>query len=115
MTIHADVTTALSAVLSNTWATELPTKPTWPAIVFDVDTTPEKGWVLGGGYDQHVVAVVVLAKARTEIAAFKPQIEAALQALPGYMADEESGDADYEDDPSVYGYFMNFRIRTPHH
>jgi hypothetical protein len=31
------------------------------------------------------------------------------------MFGEESGDADYEGDPSVYGYFMNFRIRTPHH
>ncbi len=114
MTIHADVTAALSAVLANTWAVELPTDPTWPAIVFDVDTTPETGWVLSGGYDQHVVSVVILAKARTQIAVLRPQIEAALQILPGYMSDEESGDADYEGDPSVYAYFMNFRIRTPH-
>ncbi|MDF3024806.1 MAG: hypothetical protein K0R10_2167 [Alphaproteobacteria bacterium] len=114
MTIHADVITALSSVLDNSWAVELPSNPIWPAIVFDVDTTPEARWVLGGGYDQHVIAVVILAKARTEIAALRPQIEAALQAIPGYMSDEESGDADYEADPSVYAYFMNFRIRTPH-
>jgi hypothetical protein len=114
MTIHADVITALSAVLANSWAVELPAEPTWPAIVFDVDTTPEQKWVLGAGYDQHVVAVVILARSRTEIATYRPLIEAALQVLPGYMADEERGDAEYQDDPGVYAYFMNFRIRTPH-
>lgn len=114
MTIHAAVTTALSAVLANTWAAELPVEPTWPAIVFDVDSTPETGWVLGSGYDQHVVAVVILARARTEIAALRPQIETALQVMPGYMFDEEHGDSDYQDDASIYAYFMNFRIRTPH-
>jgi hypothetical protein len=114
MTIHADVTTALSAVLANTWASELPAEPTWPAIVFEVDSTPEDRWVLGGGYDQHVVAVVILARSRTEIATYRPLIEGALQALPGYMADEERGDAEYQDAPGVYAYFMNFRIRTPH-
>lgn len=114
MTIHASVLTALSAVLPNTWAVELPVEPAWPALVFDVTTTPETGWVLGGGYDQHVVAVVILARSRTEIATYRPQIETALQAIAGYMADEEHGDAEYQDDPSVYAYFMNFRIRTPH-
>ena len=114
MTIQATVTAALSAVLANTWAVELPVEPTWPAIVFDIDSTPEDRWVLGGGYDQHLVAVVILARERTEIATLRPQIEAALQAIPGYMADEEHGDADYADDPSVYAYFMNFRIRTRH-
>ena len=57
---------------------------------------------------------VILARVRTEIATYRPLIEAALQVLPGYMYDEEHGDAGYENDPSVYAYFMNFRIRTPH-
>lgn len=111
MTIHADITTALSAVLANTWAGELPEQPTWPAIVFDIDTDPEQGWVLGGGYDQHTVAVVSLAKTRTELAALQVQIDAAMEALPGYLRDEGRGDADYEDDASVYAYFANYVIR----
>lgn len=114
MTIHASVTAALSAVLPNTWAVELPPAPTWPAIVFEIDSTPEQGWVLGAGYDQHLVAVVVLSRSKADVSTYRPQIEAALQAIPGYMWDEEHGDADYQADTGVYAYFMNFRIRTTH-
>jgi hypothetical protein len=111
MTIHADIVAALTPVLANTWAAELPEQPTWPAIVFDVDTDPEQSWVLGGGYDQHTVAVVVLAKTRTELATLQGQVDSVIEALPGYLRDEERGDADYEDDASVYAYFSNFVIR----
>ena len=112
MTIKTSILAALEPVLNNTWAIELPHRPTWPAMVFDIDTTPEVGWTIGAGYEQNVVSVVILSRDLDEIEALKPQIRAAVEVLPGYMTDEEHGDAEYEADPEVYGYFMNFRIRT---
>ena len=111
MTIHQTVYAALAAVLPNTWATELPPDVTWPAMVFDIETTPEQQWVQGGGYDQHSIGVVIYAKTMGELATYKPLIDAALEAVPGYMADGDRGDADYEDDPSLYGYYCNHVIR----
>lgn len=111
MSIKQILTSALSAVLPNTWAVELPADPVWPALVFDIDTKPEPGWVLGGGYDQHTVSVVILARTLGEIEALQPQIDAALQAVAGYMTDEDRGDADYEGDASLYAYFSNHVIR----
>jgi hypothetical protein len=112
MTIYADVLSALTPVLANTWADELPPAPTWPAIVFEVSTTPEQRWVLGGGYDQHLVTVMVLAKKKSELSALQPQIDAAIEVLSGYLRDEERGDAEYEGDASVYAYFAQYVIRT---
>lgn len=112
MTIEAMVCTALTAVLPNTHAVELPDRPTWPALVFEVTTEPEKGWVLGGGYDQHDIVVSTLARSKGEIVALRRQIAAAIAALPGFMGDEFSGDADYQGDASVYAYVQNFRVRT---
>lgn len=109
--IKLTVYEALLAVLPNSHAVELPQRPTWPAIVFEVDTQPEAQWVLGGGYEQHVISVVTLARDIDEIEALKPQIVDAMKVLSGYMGDEQHGDAEYEDDPEVYGYFQNFRIR----
>jgi hypothetical protein len=90
----------------------LPPEPTYPAIVFEIDSTPESGWVLGGGYTQHVITVTTFARTRTELATYKPAIQAAMEAITGYIAEEESGDADFEDLPGVYAFFQNFRIRT---
>lgn len=111
MTIKQTINTALSAVLANTWAIELPPDVAFPAIVFDIETTPEQQWVQGGGYDQHTVGVVIYAKTLTELDTLKPQVDAALEAIPGYMLDGERGDADYEDDASVYGFYSNHVIR----
>lgn len=112
MTIKQTVLAALEPVLSNTWAVELPPRPTWPAIVFEVDSAGEDGWVQGGGYEQHVVTVVSLARDLDEIEALKPEIKEAIKAIPGYLGDEEHGDSEYEGDPELYAYFQNFRIRT---
>ena len=112
MTIGATINTALTAVLSNCWAGELPPEPTFPAIVFEIDSTPESGWVLGGGYTQHVVTVMNFAYTRTELATYKASIQTAMEALSGYITEEESGDAQFEELPGVYGYLQNFRIRT---
>ncbi len=112
MTIAATINTALTAVLSNCWAVELPPEPTYPAIVFEIDSTPETDWVLGGGYTQHVVTVATFAYTRTELATYKVAIQSAIEALEGFITEEESGDAQFEDLPGVYAYFQNFRIRT---
>lgn len=112
MTIKEMVYQALTAVLPNSHAVELPKRPTWPAIVFEIDTQPEVGWTIGAGYEQNVVTVVILSPDLDQIEVFKSQIRSAIEVLSGYMTDEEHGDAEYEADPEVYGYFMNFRIRT---
>jgi hypothetical protein len=112
MTVKSDVNTALSAVLANTYAIELPSEPTWPAIVYEIDTERETGWVLGAEYEQHVIAVTLLSDSLAEVATLKDQVETAMRALDGYMGLEDHGDAEYEDDARIYGYFMNYRIRT---
>lgn len=112
MTIGTTITTSLTAVLANAWAVELPPEPTFPAIVFEIDSTPEPGWVLGGGYTQHVVTVTVFSKTRTELITLKNSVQTAIEAIAGFITEEESGDAQFEDLPGVYAYFQNFRIRT---
>lgn len=115
MSIEEIVYAALSSVMPNAHAVDLPANPTWPAVVFEVESTPEVGWVLGGGYDQHDISVVTLAKSKLEIVGqggWKARIRAAMEALPGYLGDEFAGDADYEGDASVYAYVQNFRVRT---
>lgn len=111
MTIKVAVLAALEPVLANTWAVELPERPTWPAILFEVKTEPEDTWVLGGGYDQHIVTVITLARDSDQIEALNPQIKAEMSAIDGFMFAEGEGDAEYEGDPEVYGYFQDFRIR----
>lgn len=111
MSIKQTVNTALSAVLNNTWAVELPVEPTFPAIVFEIETTPEQQWVQGGGYDQHTVTVSILAKTLDEVHTLNLAVIAAMEAIPGYLLDGDRGDASYEDDPSLYGYFSNHVIR----
>lgn len=111
MSIKTVTLAALTPVLANSWAIELPANPTFPAAVFDVKTEPEKSWVLGGGYDQHVVTVVLLARDLDELEALKPQVKAAMEAVDGFMDTEDEGDAEYEADADVYAYFQDFRIR----
>lgn len=115
MTIASTVNTALSSVLANTWAVELPPDTTWPAIAFEIESTPERGWVQGGGYTQHVITVLLFAQTRAELATYKPQILSAMEGINSdpfrYLGDEESGDAEFEELPGVYACYQNFRIR----
>lgn len=114
MSIRELITATLTPVLANTWAVELPPNPTWPAAVFDIDTTPEPGWCAGGGYDQHTVNLVVLARDADELDLLLPRFERALEAVqPAFMGTEDTGDADYEDDSEVYARFLTVRFRTP--
>jgi len=112
MTIGTTVNTALTAVLANCWAVELPPDPTFPAIAFEIESTPESDWVLGGGYTQHVITVVTFAYTKTELSTFKTSIQTEMEAITGFITEEESGDASFEELPGVYAYFQNFRIRT---
>lgn len=112
MTIDEIINAALSSVLPNTHSVELPDRPIWPAFVFEINSTPESGWVLGGGYDQHEIMVSTLARSKREINALKVQIVAALEVLDGYLGEEFAGDADYQGEAGVYAYVQNFRLRT---
>lgn len=112
MTIGSTINTALTAVLSNTYAVELPQDPSWPALVFEIGSEPESGWTIGAEYEQHVVTVNILSETKSQIATLRTQIAAAFRVLDGYMGLEDHGDAEFEDDAHVYAYFMNFRMRT---
>lgn len=117
-TVHEAVNTALSAVFANTWAIELPPKPTWPAVVFDIDSTTEDGWCMGGGYMQHDVNVLALARTLEELDQLLPlsgggTLRPALESLAHYQYEDACGDADYEPDPALYARFLTVRLRTP--
>ena len=112
MTLDATLNTALSAVLANTWSVELPPESTWPAIVFEIESEPEGTWVKGAERWQHVVSIDIMSRTKSEASSYLPQVRAAMETVTGYMAEEESGDAEYEGRPGVYGKYINFRIRT---
>ncbi|WP_313074455.1 hypothetical protein [Melaminivora sp.] len=117
-TLHQQITDALAAVFGNTWAIELPPDPAYPAVVFDVDSEPEPAWCAGGGYMQHDINVVAVARDLDELDALLPldgggTLRPALQALPAYQWEEACGDADYEPDPQLYARFLTVRLRTP--
>lgn len=117
-TVHEQVTAALSAVFPNTWAVELPPQPTWPAVVFDIDSNAEDGWCMGGGYMQHDVNLIVVARTIEELDVLLPltgggTLRPALEGIPAYQYEDAAGDADYEPDPDLYARFLTVRLRTP--
>ena len=103
---------ALAAILPNTHAVELPERPEWPALVFEISVDPEPGWVMGGGYDQNDIAVMTFSRSQEEIEQLTQLVSEAVSALDGFMGDEFSGDADYQGEADVYAYVQNFRVRT---
>lgn len=122
-TIHQMITAALAAV-PNCWAVELPPKPVFPAIVFDVETEPEEGWVINGGYDRHEVQVIAVASKLEELDALIPlngsardagPLRLALAAMPSYEYEDSCGDADYQADPRKYARHVTVILRTPRH
>ena len=117
-TVHETVTTALTAVLLNTWAVELPPIPVWPAAVFDVDSNPEDLWCHGGGYTQHDVNLVVMARTIEELDVLLPlsgggTLRPKLEALDAFQYEDACGDSEYEGDAEVYARFLTVRLRTP--
>lgn len=113
--IKPAVLAALESVLSNSWAIELPQNPTFPASVFNIETASEDAWVQGGGYDQHTVTVVVLSRDLDQLDTLWKQARDAVEAIPGFMYDGDNGDAEYEGDANVYGYYFITVIRLPTH
>jgi hypothetical protein len=118
MTVHTIVTAALAPVLANSWAKELPPNPTFPAIVFDIDSAPEPQWSAAGGYTAHELQLVVMAMTMEELDVLLPAdgggpVRLAVQALASFQFEEDSGDADYEPDAKVYARFITVRLRTP--
>lgn len=118
MTVHTVLTAALTAVLANSWAKELPPAPAFPALVFDVDSAPEPQWSAGGGYTAHEVTLIVMAMTMEELDVLLPAdgggtIRGAVEAIASYQFEEDSGDADYEPDARVYARFLTVRLRTP--
>ncbi len=117
-TIHQLLIAALTPALANTWAVELPPIPVWPGAVFDVDSKTEDAWCAGGGYSQHDVHLVVLARTIEELDVLLPlagggPFRAALEAMPAYQYEDDAGDADYEPDPEIYARYLTVRLRTP--
>lgn len=116
--IHQRLLPVLQSVLGNTWWLELPVCPAWPAAVFSVETAPEPGWCAGGGYDAHDATVIVLSRSAIELDALLPTggggaMRAALEGMEHYQWEVGCEDADYEDDPQVYGRALIVRLRTP--
>jgi len=103
---------ALSAVEPNTYAVQLPDEPTWPALVFEISSNPEPGWVKDGGYDQNDIVVMTFSRSREQIVALKAAILDAISALDGFLGDEFAGDAAYQGEADVYAYVQNFQVRT---
>lgn len=119
MTIYQDLLAALKTALPNTWAVELPERPTWPAAVFKVESLPEDGWVAGVAYVRHTVNLVVLSPDLDVLETLLPMgaggaFRTALEALPAYQFEESAGDAEYEPDPKVYGRALVVELRTRH-
>ncbi|MCT6721664.1 hypothetical protein [Acidovorax sp. K2F] len=119
-TIHQQLAAALTLAFDNTWAVELPPNPSWPAAVFDVDSKPEETWCAGGGYTQHDVNLIVLARTIEELDVLLPldgggPFRAALEAMPAYQYEDDAGDADYEPDPEIFARYLTVRLRTPRH
>lgn len=112
MTIGETVKSIIEPVLANSWSVELPPDPAFPAITFEIDSIPETDWVLGGGYTQHVVTVTTFSYTKVELMSLVGQIHAAFETVTGFITEEESGDAVFEDLAGVYAYFQDFRIRT---
>lgn len=119
MSVYHDLVAALKAALPNTWAVELPERPTWPAAVFRVDSEPEDGWVAGVAYVRHRVSLVVLSPDLDELETLLPMgdggpLRTALEAMEAYQFEESTADAAYEPDPKVYGRALEVQLRTRH-
>lgn len=111
MTLHEDIFTLIQSVESNAYATEPPQEPTFPLVVFDVDVQPERGWVFGADYAQYLVTVYLFNTNKAALMTKAQAMRTAFNAHTSFLHEEESGDAQFEEWPNVFSYFMNFRLR----
>lgn len=113
MSINSIILTAVTPIISNVWADELPPEPQWPAAMFEVETIAEQTWVQGGGYDQHTVTIYILGLTKSEVIAKAKLISGALEQLPQHLEINESGSSEYEDNAQVYAHFIKHTLRLP--
>lgn len=112
MSIKETVYSAISAVFANAHAVELPKDPTFPAVVFDISTESESGWCQGAGYEQHTITVVILAVSLTEVETIAALVRTAMGPVSDHNGADAEGDADYETEADIYGYYLEFNART---
>ena len=108
------VLSAVSGVVANCWAVELPPDPAFPAAVFEVDSEPESGWVSLGVAVRtlHTVTVVVMARERALCKSLASGVRSALEAQDCFFEAKSFGDADYERDASVFAQYLTVVFRT---
>ena len=111
MTLHEDIFALISSVEPNAYATEPPQEPTFPLAVFDVEIQPERGWVFGADYGQYFVTVYLFNTSKSALMIKAHAMRTAFSAHTSYLHEEESGDAQFEEWPNVFSYFMTFRLR----
>jgi hypothetical protein len=108
------VLSAVSGVVANCWAVELPPDPVFPAAVFEVDSEPESGWVSLGVAVRtlHTVTVVVMARERGVCKTLSSAVRDALENQENFVETKSFGDADYERDASVFAKYLTIVFRT---
>ena len=111
MTMQQDMLALIKGVESNAWAAELPPEPIFPAALFEIDVQPEKGWTAGATYANFIVTVYLFNPSKSNLMTKATAMRAAFEAYPWLLAEEESGDAAFEDWPEQFAYYMIFRTR----
>lgn len=114
MSLNTVVSQVLNPILTNNWMVELPSKPSFPAMVWSVETDPEDDWCDGAGYDQHTVTVFILCE-DDSLSTLLEQVRQGMQARAEFLREGESGDAEFEEHPDTYAKFAEFVIRLPQH
>lgn len=111
MAIEEEIFTLIKSVESNAHASEPPQEPTFPLAVFDIDVQPERNWVFGADYAQYLVTVYLFDQSKSALMSKVQSMRAAFNLDAKFLHEEESGDAQFEEWPNVFSYFMNFRLR----
>lgn len=111
MTMHEDIFTLIKSVETNAHAVEAPQEPVFPLAVFDVDVQPEHNWVYGADYAQYLVTIYLFDASKSALMTKAQAMRTAFYTATGFLEEESSGDAQFEEWPNVYAYFMNFRLR----
>lgn len=108
---HTAVFAALKTVHTNAHSVTLPPAPTWPAIVYRIESEREPGWCAGGAPDLHTVTVLAFAVTQAEAVSLRNAALAALEALPSHYGEPSLHDAEYEEHPDVFGQALEVTLR----
>ena len=112
--VDALVLDAVSGVVANCWAVELPPDPDFPAALFEVDSEPESGWVSLGAAVRtlHTVTVIVMARERAVCKTLMASVRSAVENQEFFVETKSFGDADYERDAGVFAKYLTVVFRT---